>query len=87
MGIWITKIFEDATLVRLKIDGQIVGSWASVLEDECSKHRAQGRAVVLDFTEVCFVGAQAVDMLRRLRGDGVKIVDVHPLIEELFEDA
>jgi anti-anti-sigma regulatory factor len=87
VGIWITKVFEDATLVRLKVDGQIVGGWASVLEDECSKHRAQGRAVVLDFTEVCFVAPQAVDMVRRLRGDGVKIVDVHPLIEELFEDA
>lgn len=87
MGIWITKVFEDATLVRLKVDGQIVGGWASVLEDECSKHRVQGRAVVLDFTDVCFVGPKAVGVLRRLRDDGVKIVDVHPLIEELFEDA
>jgi anti-anti-sigma regulatory factor len=87
LGIWITKIFEDAKLVRLKVDGQIVGTWASVLEDECSKHRAQGRAIVLDFSDVCLVGPQAVGVLRRLRGDGVKFVDVHPLIEELFEDA
>lgn len=87
MGIWITTVFEDATLVRLKVDGQIIGGWVSVLEDECSKHRAQGRAVVLDFTDVCFVGPQAIGVLRRLRGDGVKIVDVHPLIEDLFEEA
>ncbi|NIN73083.1 MAG: hypothetical protein GTO46_14380 [Gemmatimonadetes bacterium] len=87
MGIWITKIFEDATLVRLKVDGQIIGAWASVLEDECARYRAEGRAIVLDFTDVCFVGPQAIGMLRRLKGDGVKFVDVHPLIEELFEDA
>lgn len=87
MGIWITKIFEDAALVRLKVDGHVIGSWASVLEDECSKHRAEGRAIVLDFTDVCLVGPQAVGMLKRLIREGVKIVDVHPLIEELFKDA
>jgi anti-anti-sigma regulatory factor len=87
VGIWITKVFEDATLVRLKVDGQIIGDWASVLEGECAKHRALGQAIVLDFTEVCFVGPQAVGMLRRLMGEGVKIVDVHPLIAELFQDA
>ncbi|MGD2154552.1 MAG: hypothetical protein PVG79_14880 [Gemmatimonadales bacterium] len=86
MGIWITKVFEDAGLVRLKVDGQVVGGWASVLEDECSKYRGQGRDVVLDFTDVCLVGPQAVGVLRRLISDGVKIVDVHPLIEELFEE-
>jgi anti-anti-sigma regulatory factor len=85
LGIWITKVFEDDTLVRLKVDGQIVGSWASVLEDECLKYRAQGRAVVLDFSDVCLVGPQAVEVLRRLVGDGVSLVEVHPLIEELFE--
>ena len=86
MGIWITKVFEDTALVRLKVDGQIIGDWASVLEDECSRYRDQGRAVVLDFTDVCFVGPQAVGMLRRLISDGVKIVDLHPLIEEQFEE-
>jgi hypothetical protein len=86
LGIWITKTFEDARRVRLKVDGQIVGAWASVLEDECAKHRARGRAIVLDFADVCFVGPQAVGVLKRLRGDGVEIVDVHPLIEELCED-
>jgi len=86
MGIWITKVFEDAALVRLKVEGQVIGSWSSVLEEECSKYRGQGRAVILDFTDVCLVGPQAVGVLRRLISDGVKIVDVHPLIEELFEE-
>ncbi len=85
MGIWITKAFEDETLVTLRVDGQIVGTWASVLEDECKKHRAEGRRVVLDFSEVCFVGLHALNVLRRLTGDGVEIVEMHPLIAELFQ--
>ncbi|UCC71856.1 MAG: hypothetical protein JSV86_15990 [Gemmatimonadota bacterium] len=86
MGIWISKVFEDDTLVRLKVDGQVVGSWTSVLEEEVLKHRAEGRLVVLDFAAVYLVGPQALEVLKRLKTDGVKIIDMHPLVEQLFEE-
>jgi anti-anti-sigma regulatory factor len=75
----------DAHTVVLMLQGRIAAEWADLLERECEELGRSGFRVVLDLSEVVFIGRSGVEVLRRLGQAGVRIVDCMPLIAAMLE--
>ncbi len=85
MGIWITRMFENESCVTLGVEGQLVADWGSVLQGECQTLLHQEWKVLLDFSGVTFIDSRGIEVLNGLRADGLKIVNIPPLIEDVIE--
>ena len=81
----ITKVAEDSTTVTMKLEGKLASDWVPLLEGECLTCLKANRKVLLDFSEVTFVDSRGAEIVKKLAGDGIKIVDCCELIKELLE--
>ena len=81
----ITILTEGSSLIRLKLEGRIVLDWVALLEHECLESLRTGHTVVLDFAAVTFVDCAGAAMLRKMT-DGLQIVNVSPLVEDLLRE-
>jgi hypothetical protein len=71
-------------MARLKVEGVITSSTLSVLADELHRELGWAGRIQLDFRDVVYLDAAALDLLRRLPQERVEIVDCTPLIRELL---
>ena len=81
----ITEEAQSSSCVTLKVEGRIVSSWVDLLEHKCYTLRQNENSVVLDFSEVTFIDAQGLAMLKRLASPQLRVVNSPPFIEELYE--
>ncbi len=81
----ITKVAEDSSTVTMKLEGKLASDWVPLLEGECLTCLKENRKVLLDFSEVTFVDGRGAEMVNKLAGEGIKVVDCCELIEELLE--
>jgi len=81
----ITKIAEDSSTVTMKLEGKLASDWVPLLEGECLTCLKENRKVFLDFSEVTFVDGRGAEMVNKLAGEGIKVVDCCELIKELLE--
>ncbi|MDH3442284.1 MAG: hypothetical protein OEN50_00025 [Deltaproteobacteria bacterium] len=81
----ITKLAETPTRVTLKAEGRLVSNWVSLLEDECSRNRAQEQKVLLDFENVTYVDERGIEMLLRVVTDGIEIANCSALVKSLLK--
>ena len=75
----------DAHTVALLLAGRIALEWADLLERECQELIRSGFRVVLDLSEVVFIGRSGVEVLGRLGKARVRIVGCSPLIAAMLE--
>jgi RNA polymerase sigma-70 factor (ECF subfamily) len=64
----ITRSTEDGT-TRIKLEGRLVGPWVDECRASCT--RRPGEALTVDVSEVRFVDAQGMELLRELAGSGL----------------
>lgn len=76
---------EDDLRVVLILEGRIAGAWAEFLESECRQLMRDGFRVVLDLSDVFFIGRSGLAALGRLGRDGVRNVGASPLIAAMLE--
>ena len=76
---------QDAYEVNLVLQGRIAGEWADLLESECQAWIGSGFRVVLDFSDVVFIGRSGIEVVGRLVKAGVRITDCPPLIVAMLE--
>ena len=81
----ITKVSEDSSTVTMKLEGKLASEWVPLLEGECLTCLKEDRKVFLDFSEVTFVDGPGAEMVQKLAGEGIKVVDCCELIKELLE--
>ena len=81
----ITKIAEDSSTVTMKLEGKLASDWVPLLAGECLTCLNEKRKVLLDFSEVTFVDGRGVELLSKLAGEGISVVDCCELIKELLE--
>ena len=75
---------DDGRRVVLALHGRLVGDWAELLVRECRDLTRSGREVVLDLSEVIFVGRAGLEALARLHQTGVALVGYSPLIAAML---
>lgn len=85
MGIWITTVSENETRVELRVEGQLVADWSSVLQQECQTLLDQGREVFLDFSRLAFIDSRGVAVLKQLQTEGLRMAQAPPLMKDIFE--
>jgi anti-anti-sigma regulatory factor len=83
----ITRIGESQSLVTLKVEGQIISEWVSLLEKEALSSLQEKKEVVLDFTEVTFINHNGVEMLQKISAENIRIVNCCPLIKDLLNNS
>jgi anti-anti-sigma regulatory factor len=76
---------RDAHTVALLLQGRIAAEWADLLERECEELTRSGFRVVLDLSDVVFIGRSGLEALGRLGQAGVGIVGSSPLIAAMLE--
>jgi ABC-type transporter Mla MlaB component len=80
----LTTVINEAQLVRVKVEGTITQPALPVLVEELKAALAGQAPIQLDFRDVVYVDAAALELLRNLPQDRVEIVDCTPLIRELL---
>ena len=83
----ITKVAESPSAVSMKLEGRITTDWVSLLEQECLRVLQEKRELVLDFSEVSFVDEHAVEMLGRMSGKKIRVINCCALIKDLLKGA
>ncbi len=81
----ITKIAEDSSTITMKLEGKLASDWVPLLEGECLTCLKENRKVLLDFSEVTFVDGRGAEVVNKLAGEGIKVVDCCELIKELLK--
>jgi len=71
--------------VILLLQGRIVAEWANLLERECAELMRSDLRVVLDLTEVVFIGRAGREALSRLDRAGTRVIGCTPLIAAMLE--
>ena len=80
----VSTVQESDHLVKMKVEGEIVSDYVNCLSEECERLLESTERVELDFSEVMFVDANGVEMLRNLESERIAIVNASPLVEELL---
>jgi len=81
----VTEILNQKNKVELRLEGRIVGSCVSYLENICNTYsRGGGAEVFLDFTDVRYIENQGVKMLKGLTNHNIRIINCPIFIDELL---
>jgi hypothetical protein len=83
----ITENRENSTAVRLRLDGTVSFESLADLAALCTKHRVNGRIVIIDMAGVNFMAHEAACDLANLRGDDLRIINCSPFIAALLDVA
>jgi anti-anti-sigma regulatory factor len=81
----ISKLCENPSGLRLKLEGRIVSEWVSILEEQILECLKKNQKVLLDFSELRFVDKHGVEMLRRMPSEKIEIINCPGFIEEFLK--
>lgn len=81
----ITKIQESRSDVLLKLEGKITAEWADLLAGECRLLLGQEKTVYLDCTNVDFIDAWGVEVLKSLPRTQVTLMSAPGFVTELLQ--
>ena len=81
----ISKVYENPSGVKLKLEGRIVSEWVSILEEKILECLKKNKKLLLDFSELRFVDEHGMEMLRRLPPEKIAITNCPRFIEELLK--
>ena len=81
----IDRAYENLFIVKLKLEGTLVGEWVSLLEEKILECLENNKKVLLDFSELRFVDEHGMEMLRRLPPEKIAITNCPRFIEELLK--
>jgi anti-anti-sigma regulatory factor len=71
--------------VTLKLEGKLFDQWVALLEGECRALLRQKKTVLLDFSDVDYIDANGVDMVRGLPRKQTRVINAPAFIEGLLE--
>lgn len=80
----ITTVEERGRIVRLKVEGRIVGEWVNEIDHVCNVVLAH-KKIILDFSGVRFIDRRGIEVLQKMLGARVKMTGARVLIQTLLE--
>ena len=73
---------EAAGRTTLRLDGQITGQWAMLLQRTCEAELKKGAQVTIDLKNVSFADRDGIALLRSLTDSRVELLNPLPFIAE-----
>ena len=81
----ITTVTGENESVTLRLEGRLGCASVGLLERLCERYATeQGKAVVLDCTEVTFIDRAGLEMLGRIKNERITIKNGSPFIKALI---
>ena len=66
---------------RLRVEGRLTGPWVAELQQSCDVNAlSDGIELDLDIGDLSFVDVAGIELLKSLRGRGVNLLRVSPLV-------
>lgn len=81
----ITTIDDVGQIVRLKVEGRVVGEWGAELYKVCTVFLAQEKMIVLDFSDVRFIDQRGIGVVKKMLGKRVQIIGSRLWVQTLLE--
>ena len=85
----ITQAFTTASLITLRLEGEIKGRWVQELRRECAHAvdaaAPDGRRLVLDLADVSSIDASGLELFRELRTRRAIVTNCSPYVAELLK--
>jgi anti-anti-sigma regulatory factor len=81
----ITTVEEVGQIVRLKVEGRVVGEWVTELDHACTVLLVQKKKIVLDFSGVRFIDRRGIDVLKKMPSERVNLVGASLLVQTLLD--
>ena len=66
----------------LSLEGRVIGPWVEELRQSCERVLVQRTGLVLDLSDVLFVGREGVELLQALRNRQVVLRNCSPFVGE-----
>jgi anti-anti-sigma regulatory factor len=85
MMLKMTTIQESRSDVLIKLEGKITDQWASLLDGECRSYLRQKKAVHLDCSQVDFIDAKGVEVLKNLPRRQVHLMSAPGFVTESLQ--
>ena len=82
----ISKVYENPSGVKLKLEGRIGSEWVSILEEKILECLKKNKKLLLDFSELRFVDKHGLEMLKKLPSEKIEIINCPGFIEELLKE-
>ena len=83
----ITVIESAIAGIRLRVEGRLTGRSVEELRQSCELHvPSGGAALTLDLTDLSFVDAQGVALLKALRNRDVVLANLEPYLALQLQD-
>ena len=77
----VTVVEATTESARLRVEGRLTGPWVAELQQSCDVNAlSDGIELDLDIGDLSFVDAAGRELLKSLRGRGVKLLRVPPLV-------
>lgn len=64
--------------VSLSLEGSVMGRWVAVLQTVCDEGLSKGDQITLDLGGVSFIDPAGIVVLRKLMGNGIRLVNCSP---------
>lgn len=83
----ITLLYMNLEVVRLRLDGRLVGTCVTNLKEEFLNYRDEkNKTVILDFSGVSYIDSSGIRMLESINDEKLQIVNCPMFIEKLLEN-
>jgi ABC-type transporter Mla MlaB component len=83
----ISTINESEQLIRLVLEGWLVGPWVDELRKESEQQLSQTKVLRFDLAKVLFVDPRGVALLRELAGRQVEYVNCSTFLRQQLLEA
>ena len=82
----LTRTNRHPDEIVLVLEGQLIGAWVGLLEEECVQLLLTERRVLLDLASVTFVDRRGARLLRDLAERTAGLINCPPLVKELVKE-
>jgi hypothetical protein len=81
----ITQLSRKGQTLTIKLEGEILEPWVSMVREACTPRGRRSRRPLLDLSAVSYVDAPGAQLLRDLRREGIQIAACSSFIRELLD--
>jgi anti-anti-sigma regulatory factor len=83
----ITVVESSSEAVRLRVEGRVMGRWVEQLQGACDLQGLEdGIRLTLDLSDVAFVDAAGIELLKELRNRSVTLLSPTSLVAEQLKE-
>jgi ABC-type transporter Mla MlaB component len=81
----ITRVASTTDEITLRLDGSVAGPWIELLAKSAESVLEEGRRLILDLENICFIDCEGLALIKSLIGRGVRQINAPLFVGEQIE--